>query len=341
MSVPYGRLRPLRYRDDIPALLPLLRETFLVDDAPHVRLGLQRFHEAVGHAPPGSTTEGQVLRGRVPFFGWVWEHAGQPLGLVALTPMSQRPRRYVLANIVVHPRHRGRGIGRALVQQALRYVAARGGEAWLEVYADNHPAVGLYTSLGFRTCWRGVEWRWRPADAPRSAPVPHLQVRPARRQDWPHILRWLYAVYPRWMLWRWPPQPLDRALHPGWRGRLWRWWHQVEPGDLWVVERQGQCRGLWAWWPEPDEAQTMFYLFAAADLTPDELRAGMQRLQRHNFHLWNFDPQSGRMVAFRPMFYLTLPPGRHGAALRQLGWNPASEVLWMRHGGCPHEPSRR
>ncbi|MEX0701976.1 MAG: N-acetyltransferase [Planctomycetales bacterium] len=64
-------------------------------------------------------------------------------------------------NVGIVPEHRGRGLGRALVLKALRaFRAARLRAAYLEVTADNHLAIDLYRSLGFRlvkTIYKSVE----------------------------------------------------------------------------------------------------------------------------------------------------------------------------------------
>lgn len=57
-----------------------------------------------------------------------------------------------IQNVGVTPEHRGQGIGRALVIQALRgFIECGMGRAVLEVTAANEAAVRLYLSLGFRT----------------------------------------------------------------------------------------------------------------------------------------------------------------------------------------------
>jgi ribosomal protein S18 acetylase RimI-like enzyme len=54
-------------------------------------------------------------------------------------------------NLGVTPAHRGRGIGSALLLQALHGFRSAGlGRAFLEVTAQNDAAVRLYRSLGFR-----------------------------------------------------------------------------------------------------------------------------------------------------------------------------------------------
>ncbi|MBX9584791.1 MAG: GNAT family N-acetyltransferase [Gemmataceae bacterium] len=59
-------------------------------------------------------------------------------------------------NVGVLPDYRGRGIGRALLLKALRGFAAVGARrAFLEVTAQNAPAVRMYRDLGFR-CYRTI-----------------------------------------------------------------------------------------------------------------------------------------------------------------------------------------
>jgi GNAT superfamily N-acetyltransferase len=66
-----------------------------------------------------------------------------------------------IQNLGVMPLHRGRGLGKALMVQALHGFRRAGlGRALLEVTAQNDPAVRLYRSLGFRcrkTVYKAVE----------------------------------------------------------------------------------------------------------------------------------------------------------------------------------------
>jgi ribosomal protein S18 acetylase RimI-like enzyme len=60
-----------------------------------------------------------------------------------------------LFDIVTHPDHRGRGIGRAIVLDLLHWAADSGAEhAYLQVVVGNQPAINLYSSLGFREIYR-------------------------------------------------------------------------------------------------------------------------------------------------------------------------------------------
>ena len=57
------------------------------------------------------------------------------------------PYEYEVHTIGVDPAYQGRGIGRRLLEELLRF--ADGGAVYLEVRTDNEAAIGLYTSVGF------------------------------------------------------------------------------------------------------------------------------------------------------------------------------------------------
>jgi len=56
-----------------------------------------------------------------------------------------------LSGLVVHRDHRGRGLGRLLTIDLTRAALEGYGTATLGVFHDNHPAIGLYHSLGYVT----------------------------------------------------------------------------------------------------------------------------------------------------------------------------------------------
>ena len=59
-----------------------------------------------------------------------------------------------LFDIVTHPASRRRGYGRILVKSLLAHAAAMGAShAYLQVLADNAPAIALYDGLGFSTLY--------------------------------------------------------------------------------------------------------------------------------------------------------------------------------------------
>jgi ribosomal protein S18 acetylase RimI-like enzyme len=76
-------------------------------------------------------------------------HPDEPVGHVEFVATGPRSGR--LARVLVDPAQRGRGLGRALVAAAIER-AERGGSLALnlKVFADNEPAVRIYTALGFK-----------------------------------------------------------------------------------------------------------------------------------------------------------------------------------------------
>ncbi len=75
--------------------------------------------------------------------------------------LVQQGRMGSIQNVGVAPEHRGLGLGRALVLKSLHgFREARMRRVFLEVTADNAPAVELYRSIGFRltrTLYKGVD----------------------------------------------------------------------------------------------------------------------------------------------------------------------------------------
>ena len=82
------------------------------------------------------------------------------VGAAALDPVNGRLRGFVLSRlaadeaeiltIAVEAAHQRRGVGRALLSENLRQVANSGAKAmFLEVAANNAPALSLYERFGF------------------------------------------------------------------------------------------------------------------------------------------------------------------------------------------------
>ena len=86
----------------------------------------------------------------VPQATWLIACATECCGTIQCS--SFMPRVGTIQNVGVVPEHRGKGLGRALLLQALHSFRQLGfHRAALEVTAENEPAVRLYESLGFRT----------------------------------------------------------------------------------------------------------------------------------------------------------------------------------------------
>lgn len=78
----------------------------------------------------------------------VWLAGDTPAAIAIITRRGDAAR---LAAFAVRPAWRGKGTGRALMVSLMASLQARGvREMWLEVIRNNHAAVALYQSLGFR-----------------------------------------------------------------------------------------------------------------------------------------------------------------------------------------------
>lgn len=80
------------------------------------------------------------------------DDAGTVLGTAKMNPNQMGNAAHVSsASFMVDPAHAGRGAGRALCTEALRWAAEEGyrGMQFNAVVATNAPALALYTSLGF------------------------------------------------------------------------------------------------------------------------------------------------------------------------------------------------
>lgn len=65
-----------------------------------------------------------------------------------------------IGSIMIGPDHRGRGLGRAVVETLLAWTVRTGaGRVFLQVEATNAPAIALYRDLGFAEVYRYSEYR--------------------------------------------------------------------------------------------------------------------------------------------------------------------------------------
>ena len=54
---------------------------------------------------------------------------------------------YVIREVIVDPEHRGKGIGRTMMEHVLRFLKPKGKEIFLYVDSENKVALNLYTSI--------------------------------------------------------------------------------------------------------------------------------------------------------------------------------------------------
>ena len=88
---------------------------------------------------------------------WVYERDGQFLGEISLVLNKDDPdytipgRRIYVSRLIVRKENRRQGIGKTLVEYAVRQASEMGySEMSIGVDMDNYGALRLYTGLGFR-----------------------------------------------------------------------------------------------------------------------------------------------------------------------------------------------
>jgi ribosomal protein S18 acetylase RimI-like enzyme len=72
---------------------------------------------------------------------------------MAAVNLEQWNRRAVIWHLYVSPEWRGRGVGRALIDDIVVYARDNNARClWLETNNLNYPGIQFYTRLGFRWC---------------------------------------------------------------------------------------------------------------------------------------------------------------------------------------------
>jgi ribosomal protein S18 acetylase RimI-like enzyme len=87
-------------------------------------------------------------------------HDGVIIGNVNLFPVRVMNHfAYLIANVCVHPDYRRQGIGRSLIESALKYAKSHFVETvYLQVREETDDVIRLYKNLGFREDGRRTSW---------------------------------------------------------------------------------------------------------------------------------------------------------------------------------------
>ena len=121
-----GHLRRLNTQRDLESVANLVELCF--DDTLDAegRTYLRNMRESARSAQWTGWVNSLAEYSPTPPSGLVWEENGQLVGNLSLIPIICRGQRcYLIANVAVHPDHRGRGIGRTPTATAASSAAAR------------------------------------------------------------------------------------------------------------------------------------------------------------------------------------------------------------------------
>ena len=244
--------------------------------------------------------------------GFVWEEQGRLVGNLSIIPYTvQGKRRYLIANVAVHPDFRRRSIARQLTVHAITHARQRGvPQVWLHVREENNPAVTLYRSLDFVERARRTTWHSQ-SDYPRATLSTDLEVHSRRPADWQLQQAWLRQNYPLEVTWQLPLQ--IKAMRPGLMGTLSRLFGDVYI-QQWSIHRQGQLQAAVSWQSSVAFANILW--LAAA---PESDGEAVQNLLTH----------IRRQVPSRRPLALDYPAGQFSAAIQAAGFISHQTLIWM------------
>lgn len=308
-----GFIRPVDTRRDLGAVADLVEICFRDTLDPDSRSYLKQMRSAARASRLLSwTVDLAELPSRIPVTGYVWEMDGRLVGNLSLIPFRiQRQKRYLIANVAVHPEYRRKGIARQLTVTALDYLKRQGNpSAWLHVRSDNPHAIHLYETLGFevrtrRTTWYNLD-ELLIHDLPTS-----LQIGPRRAADWSLQRRWLAENYPAMYAWH---LPLDwSALEPTIQGILYRFFSFIYPRH-WVARQDGTLLGSVSRLPADGYADALF-LAVPENVSPTVIQALLTQVRRHT-------PRRKHLT-------LNTPADLCPEAIQYAGFYNHQTLLWM------------
>jgi ribosomal-protein-alanine N-acetyltransferase len=231
--VPFDPFRHLRQVAD------LIAETFASEMGPGTRDTLRRMQQTARWGAL-SLWLWEVESGAFGAPGFVWLEDGRVVGNVSLRRAAS-PGGWIIGNVAVNPDWQGQGIGRALVEAAVRTTRQRGG-VWvgLEVRDDNAVAVGLYERMGFETVGSTLELARPPGTTRRRSGGATITLRRARAADGETLYRLAQEGLSG------PHQEVleirRSAFRAGWEAQLAGWLEGYSEG-WWIAEAAGRAFG--------------------------------------------------------------------------------------------------
>jgi hypothetical protein len=215
-----------------------------------------------------------------------------------------------MANVVVIPEERRRGIGQSLVKKSIAYACMRGAkEIILQVDHDNEGAISLYHSLGFSSSTPRTTWVGRMSQV-NISPVKNPLVRRRETSEWRQQWHMAQVLYPEGLLW---PYPTSAAYF---RPRAWQQHLGLRLNRHWVWSEGGQIIGSSSlrWGIEPGNVRLIL-------LVEPEGREGIEAeliaAALHSLH------------PLGDVILLDYPTGVATSTLQQIGLAEQRTLVWM------------
>ena len=248
----------------------------------------------------------------LPLTGYVWEQNGRIVGNASLIPFRDKGKRvYLIANVAVHPDHRGHGIGRELTRLSMQHAFDKKANAvWLHVRDDNPAAINLYANLNFREIARRTTWHTRP-DAFSPKLNSDIEIVPRHANFWSTQRDWLRRLYPDALGW-YHGWNLN-ALRPGLANWLYLLFVDYSVKQ-WAAVRGNELLATLAWMPQGGRSDS---LFAATGE-----RSNPEALTELLIH-------ARRALASYSKLSLDFPAGEMTDAITAAGFKPRRTLIWM------------
>jgi ribosomal protein S18 acetylase RimI-like enzyme len=241
--------------------------------------------------------------------GYVWTEGDHLVGNASLLRVEGYPRRWVLANVAVHPAWRRRGIARALTNACLAHARKeQADEVILQVNCEREAPQALYRDLGFVQQTTRRTWT-RRNQVPLEPAALAGCVRPRRDEEWEMDWELARRQLPEGFIWPFPPRsgmyrPPRTSSLAGPQIQHWVWW-----------ENNRLVASLAAL---PRYVDNEWRLLLAAEpggwgrVEDGLIRQAIREL-----------PRGARLL-------LEHPPGRADGVLSALGFLPGRCLTWMR-----------
>lgn len=317
ISAPTGtseHLRPFNVQQDLRPVADLVELCFAETLDPDGKRYIQRMRAASENKGFLHWAALNVEIPHMPFTGYVWEVNGKIIGNASLIPYRIKGRQsYLIANVAVHPKHRRKGIARAMTIQAMQYARTKGAkEIWLHVRDDNNHALDLYSSLGFIQKAQRSTWLSKSSTLDQMN-ISHQMTKALGHEYWNQTRSWVESNYPDNVTWH---LPLNiSALRPGIRGLVLRVLNNIQLRK-WAAVENGKLLAALFWQSSSSHADSL-WLAAPVDADDDMV----QDLLIH----------SRRSMGQSRRLRLEFPAGRNVNGIQSASFQLQQTLIWMSH----------